>query len=219
MEYDLKLLQDICPYTFAYGHTLSNYVHNYKYGVACFRLTGNETDRIIAEYFERVLRSFLITKNLSYSAKLIDKAMELQYNKDLSFSKIDYDKIKEDWGTLTEWYKEQEKQHIINKTKKQFIDILTEWYKINYPDSNINDILFKISKELDSSYISSIKFSDNLSLKFLIYAMYSRYEDDYDSFDVAIYRSGNKPIRCKLNEAIGNFPELLNNDNEWKENI
>lgn len=217
MEYDLKLLQDICPYTSAYGHTLRNYVYNYTYGVACINLGGNETDKIITEYYERCLRSFLVTKNLDYSAKLVKKDMNNIYNEQLLFSNFSWDDVKKDQEKMTNWYKEIEKEHITNKTFKNRINVSAEWYELNYTEGNIAEPLFKICDDHESSWITTIKFSDTLSLQFLVYCtgIYDRTE----KFDVAIYRHkhSSTPIRCGLFDAVRNFPELIGT-NEWKKN-
>lgn len=216
-QYDLKLLQDICPYTYAYGHTLSNYVSGYRSAVAEARVLNTEKSKTLQEFFERFLRSYLITKNISYSKSLIEKDMRIK-EADLKFT-LTWEQCKPIYNEISDWYKELQIDVQQNKTFKTHLHALAENYAYSHPESNISEMLLNIANDTNKSYNTYITIEE---VQFLI-LVYNTEEHFTKMFYTAIYRTKNNktlnthPIRCNLFNCIKQFPELLGH-NEWSEN-
>jgi hypothetical protein len=211
MEYDLKLLRDIAPYTFAYGHTLSNYVYNYKLLTAKVNVSGHKDSKKAQEFFERVLRSYLVTKNISHSVKLIEKDMGVKEG-ELKSPSIPYDKLKEDMKKISSWYEEINVELRETKTYKTFPHVLAEWYEINYPDGNLHEVLTRLANKEIKQSEAVIYVGDNQ----FMFALTSK----NDKFHLFLYRLvdgkyKNDPIYIdNLANAITQFPELVET-NKW----
>lgn len=157
-EIDSKLLQDLAPYSNAYGHLMSNLIYNYKQYVACYLILKTPDTKIVAEWYERVLRSFLITKNITSSKSLVSKDMGFK-EKDLPFlSKEEYWKIYEDCKLIINSFK-----YDVESVKyKSDLRILAESYEYYNPDSPLIKAMFKICDKDVKSMVAELEFSDKL---------------------------------------------------------
>jgi hypothetical protein len=196
---DYKLLQDIAPYAYAYGHTMSNILYAYKRGCAVAEKTGLEQDLKYVEFLERWIRSFTITKNITYSRKLIEKDMKLKWS-DLHCTNLPYDEYKETVKEADAFINEQRK----NGNKKSEAEIRCENFKFCYPDSPLPNAMLT---SIENPQWSALDFGGIVFQVVLFKTEVSFQEQIY----LNIYREGitNPKLQMEISDAVNMFPELL----------
>lgn len=195
---DLQLLYDIQPYANAYGHTMSNLIYHYKVFCACNEISNGAYEKE-SEYFERVLRSFLITKNTSYSRSLVSK--------DMNFTEKDCKKITYKWEEYKAKFSIYESidKNPIRKSERL---IRVENYQYADPDASYIPYLFK----LEQSKIKTIRSATKIDgITCIISAGQYNYVDD---FKVSFWRN-NTGWTMPLYDANSAFPEMKSI--EWDE--
>lgn len=208
MEIDQKLMMDIAPYSMAYGHMMSNIIYNYQYAIGITKIYDTEENKRNAEWFERVIRSFTVTKNLRYSKQLVSKDMGINES-DIIFptmGKLDEFYTPNVEPDINEFKKIQQVLKLENKIKNQYI-ITAENYRFCYGDVNIVSALeqFVLGNFLKSRVlVGGITFE----CKFFTYEEYHN-----NSIMVSFRRVMNdnlipKQFEMELSYACTIFPEI-----------
>ena len=209
---DIKLLQDIAPYSAAYGHTMSNIIFNYQYAEGILLKEGYDTieNRRNAEWFERVIRSFLITKNIYYSKSLVAKDMGIKES-DIQFPKMG-DKVDfYDPFVKPEVERLKEIQAQIRKDKKfkSELEIRVENYEFSYGECALSKAIrmfFNKTHQFAKFKVGGEEFAASMFIYNVqpkeIYVRFFRGENRNNFFDMEMFK------------AVPMFPELK--DTKWK---
>lgn len=193
---DFKLLYDIEPYKNAYGHIMSNLLYHYKIFNAANELSKGVYKQE-CEYFERVLRSFLITKNIAYSKQLVSK--------DMHFSEKECKSILYKWDEYQHLFKSYEPLTPNPEKKKSDLLIRCENYEYAYPDATFLSYLFQLERK-ELKQIQSSTPTPIIDIKFIINVNVYAHKND---FTVSCWRN-NSGWNMSLREAVNAFPEIKN---------
>lgn len=220
MPIDQKLLQDIAPYSCAYGHTMSNYVYRYRAAVARDDVLNTDETALVASYYERILRSFLITKHISHSVSLIKNDIKEKLGIDIDKVEVpslevnspEYKQMRELEQVSREQLEEQVKALRTEKKMKSDLEIRAENLKICWPDSPIGAALMQIVKS-DTTQCGELELNGT-AFHVQLYQTEVRY---LDRFYVAFWRRAEDrryvvsttSFRLELSEAHSIFPEIL----------
>lgn len=218
---DFKLLQDLAPYSNAYGHTMSNYIYRYRTCAAYHAVLNTDLTRTLATYYERIMRSFLITKNISYSKSLIkadmEKTLEIKDIDKLSLPKVDdetREKIKKVEDDGYKFIRDLQENLRKEKKLKSSLEIRYEQLCNCWPDTKIIVALSKcLGKGQQRAKIifgttgfyavlhnTEVRYREQFNIRFW------RLDEDLD------HASSNAYFDLEIADAKSMFPEILNAD-------
>jgi hypothetical protein len=216
---DQGLLLDLGPYSHAYGHVMSNFIYGYQRFAAYHEVLGEKYGKA-AEYYERVLRSFLVTKNITYSKSLVKNDMKLdeallEHPILTSEQREDVESVVRQASNFLEGIR---KEICSKKAFVSDIQIRAENLRFAYPDSPICDAIdYVVAKAGRSQRADGVAGGLKLTL-----ILYQTTENYIDAFKVRFYRVGEDKDFIgyswfmEVSEAVITFPEILKMS--WKVN-